>query len=290
MVFWRRQQHIGGVLFVLMLLWEAVFSQSANVQLETRIIPQPVYEQQPVQFEIRITWKGQPQDWQLVALPKFKLNNFILEKSGSATRTQIQANGDTIAQRIFTFDLKPISAGEGVITGGTITLKNRQGQVINLAIPETPITILASGGQQPRFLAYIYLILLLVLALAVVYSFVLYFRRRHHTPQTEAALTEVFRNRLASEVDPKGGNLRQSFERLERIYRDFLAANSANGENNFETSPISNNLHQYLEDSFTRVREGQLPLSDQLFLEVYQSLLKFIEQNNVPAQEEPLVK
>ncbi len=295
MVCWRRQQYIKGVVF-LMMLWQLVGSQTSDIQLQTRLYPQPVYEQKPIHFELRLTWNGQPQDWQLAELPQFKLHNFMLEESGSATQTQIPQSGDTIAYRIFTFKLKPISSGEGVITAGLLRLKNSHGQTIELQVPETKVTILSASEHHPQYLAYVYWILLCALAIAVGYSFVLYLRRRQRKPLTHTAIAETFRIRLASEIDPKGGNLRRSFEQLERIYREYLQAvkeNAMTSALNAENySPIENGnpLYEYLEQIFQQVKARQHPLSEELFIDVYQKLYSFIEKSEVSASEEPLVK
>jgi len=141
-------------------------------------------------------------------------------------------------QRILSFHLKPLSAGEGKIFGGTVVLRTAGGQQLRLPVPETHVTIVPGAAAHPKFLAYIYLVLLGILkflayiylvllgilAIAVLYSFVLYMKKKHlmkqHATSLEA-LSEIYRARIAGEVDPKGGNLRQSVLHLQRIVREF---------------------------------------------------------------------
>ncbi len=296
---WWRLKRYWTMVGVLVLGLSGYTSESP-FSISTSVSPQPVFAHTPVTFTILVSWKGRAHAFKVVQSPQLKLSNFILEESGAATKTQILATKDTVQQRLFTFRLKPISAGEGHISASPIVLQDKQGVSFTVPVPQTTLEVMPAGNPKPQYLAYIYLLLLIVLAVALIYAFALYFKKKRTRIKgglDAGEIREIFRNRLSSEVDPKGRNLYRSFEQLEKIYWDYRRFTAEIGKDpllsgQMESSEkaLLTNSHQFIEETFKSIRLQKEQLTDALFLQVYQAVSQVIESGTSVEREENLVK
>jgi len=292
---WRRRQHGIMVIWLLLIGFQInSYVQTHIPAIQTAISPSIIRENESFTFTVTLTWEGTPQDFEIVQFPQFKFQNILLVESGAATRSEQLGDSLQRIQRILSFHLKPLSAGEGKIFGGTVVLRTAGGQQLRLPVPETHVTIVPGAAAHPKFLAYIYLVLLGILAIAVVYSFVLYMKKKHlmkqHATSLEA-LSEIYRARIAGEVDPKGGNLRQSVLHLQRIVREFqqsLGQLSADQVNAALREQMNQQLKN-LETKFQAIQQGSIQLTDGQFLELYQAVYQLFEIQVPSAPEEHVV-
>ena len=292
---WRRRQHGFMVIWILLIgVQISLFAQDHVPAIQTAISPSVVRENESFTFTVTLTWEGSPQDFEIIQFPQFKFQNILLVESGAATRSEQLSDSLQRIQRVLTFHLKPLSAGDGKIYGGTVVLRGARGEHLRLSVPETTLTIVPGVASHPKFLAYIYLILLGVLAIAVVYSFILYMKKKRlfkHQATSLDALNEMYRARVAGEVDPKGGNLRQSVLHLQRIVQEFqhaLGQLSPDQMNATVREQMSQQL-QTIERKFQAIQQGNIPLSDGQFLELYQAVYQLFEIHVPSAPEEHVV-
>ncbi len=292
---WRRLQQILIVVWIVVVgINTQLLSQSHSLTVQTQIEPQTVRENKAFTFIVTVSWFGSPQDYRLVEFPQLKLRNILLIESGAATRSEQQSDSQIQIQRIFTFHLKPISAGQGAITGGTIKLQNTNGEMVILPIPEVTVQIAPGYSGRPQFLAYIYLFLMGILLIAVVYSFVLYLRKKRTFISHEMSLEMLqthFQTRLAGEVDPKGGNLRHSLKQLEKIFLEYqqtLKTVQWNPEEETERQNLNTHI-DHIHHLFQTVNNAKQTVSDKQFIEIYQAMYQLFALATQPVKEEHLV-
>ncbi len=100
--------------------------EAKNIELSAEVSSVAIAFENTDTLTVRLSWQGEPYLYELDAYPTPTLQK--LEAAGSATSISSGRNddGDEITTRIYTYYLKPIDYGTGVIEPIVITAQNRE--------------------------------------------------------------------------------------------------------------------------------------------------------------------
>ncbi len=205
-----------------------VQNEPNQIQLNTYVDKSEVPLNRPVIFHVQLSWTGNLNRYQIEPVSLPVLTNLLLEGSGSENRLEPLANGNFKATKSITYRFKPLEMGMAYIDGVTIRYTDRRsGEENQLTSQRVMVEIsepVAEPGEGPyRSVAYV--VLLIIFFTVIAYFMVKYFRKRREarrSPEPVLPAAELFLNRLAQEVDPRGTNLGEMTAKLSRIFREYL--------------------------------------------------------------------
>ena len=200
----------------------------ARIQLNTLVESSRVPLNRPVIFHIELSWPGELSRYQIEPVSQPILTNLLLEGSGSENRLEPQEDGTFKAIKSITYHFKPLEMGMAYIDGVVVKYVDREtGEENQLSSQRIMVEIvepLPEEGEGP-VRAVIYIVLLLIFFAVLLYFIILYWKKRkqaQHSLAPVESLPEIYLNRLAQEVDPRGTNLAEMTARLSKIFREYL--------------------------------------------------------------------
>lgn len=255
-------------------------SQNQQIQLKTFVESSKVPVNRPVVFRIELSWIGNLGQYHIEPVPLPVLTNLVLEGSGSENRLEPQAGGKTKAIKAFTYQLRPLEMGMAYIDGVVIKYVDTQStEEDKLTSQRVMVEIIEPipDGKSGVMKSVGYLFLILIPLLILLYFVLRYFRKkkaaREITPPIP--LAEIYLDKLAHEVDPRGTNLGEMVSRLSRIFREYL-------DNDFGIHTRESNTTEIIEQlSTTDLDEVSKTNLEGVFKKL--DLIKFAGKNVDPA-------
>ena len=237
-----------------------------TIVLKTYLEKNEIPQNQMFNFNIELSWVGDISRYQIVQIPQPRLDNLMLEGSGSANRQDQLSDGQLRSTKTIMFELKPVSVGDGFIESMEVRYRDSQtgetdvlhSQRIFVKITEPLPDI--TGGLK----GVVYIVLLIIFGATVGYFLFIFLQKRksRQSENNENFTREVqYLQRITQEVDPKGKNLREMFLRLGSIFREYLsgtmdvsgAANAKDWLNLLQQNGVDTNELKKLEPFFTKI-------------------------------------
>ncbi len=198
------------------------------LELRTYVEESEVPQNRQVVYHLELSWVGDMRRFQIMQIPQPELTNLLLESSSASNKREILESGEYRCIKTSTYRFNPVDIGMAYISAMEIKYQDTvSGDVDALFSQRLSVKVIdpiAEGGAGLN--ALIYIILLAIFTAAVVYFIILFIKRRREVktaPEPMISRAEIFHQKLAQEVDPKGTNLPEMTDLMSRIFRDYLS-------------------------------------------------------------------
>lgn len=202
--------------------------QPVAIELKTFVESSKVPANGFVVFHIQLSWIGDLSRFRIQTIPQPILTNLLMEGSGSSNKLEPLADGRFRAVKTITYRFRPVEMGMAYIDGIEVKYVDEatqredtlQSQRVMVEITEPT----ADGGRRGKW-AVVFIVLLIVFFGTITYFVFQYFRKRRQAGtefQPLVSPAQIYLEKIAAEVDPKGANLREMLFRLSKLFREFL--------------------------------------------------------------------
>jgi hypothetical protein len=202
-------------------------SASLNIILKSHLSHHTIPRDQILKYEVQIIWHGEISRLQIVQIPEPRLENLVLESSGSANRQEKLPDGTLRSTKTIMYELKPLAPGKGAIGGMTLLYRDtRTGTVDEIRTLPHTVTI-TEAETTSQFSSKMYLFLLLLFGLTFGYFLLTFLRKRFSVKRSDDKAdnspASLCLKQLHDEIDPKGLNITDSTLRMWHILETYLS-------------------------------------------------------------------
>ncbi len=252
-----------------------------KIQLRTYVESSKVPQNRPVIFHVELSWPGDLSRYRIEPVSQPILTNLILEGSGSENRLEPLENGKFKAIKSLTYRFKPLEMGMAYIDGVTVkyvdSVTGKEDRLTSQRVMVEIVEPLPDQGQG-GVKSFVFLFLIIAFLVILGYFLFMYFKKKKEARQAiepVVPLSEIYLNRLAQEVDPRGTNLDEMVTRLSKIFREYLDQEYGIRSRESSTSEIIEQLQKIEMDESSRMN------LEMVFKKL--DLIKFAGKNIDPA-------